>query len=866
MRFDLLIRLQASVCALFIAASLHAAIPSVPPEILAQLQSMSPAEQRAIAAQYGFSLDEISGTATGYPVNDPKLRPKLGSPGEPLEPAILSELEEPVRDEDDREDAELERFGARLFDSYVSTFEPVDNIPVPEGYRLGVGDELRVLLIGKERGDYPLRVDREGAVTLPKLGRVVLGGLTFPEAKELIETRVSEQLIGSEALLSMGPLGSINVFIAGEVRAPGNYSVSALSTLSQAIFIAGGISNSGTYRTVELKRQGETVETFDVYDLLLYGDNSSDVRLQSGDVVFVPLSGPQVQLHGEVVRPAIYETAVGDTIKTVLDMAGGLKARGYSKQVLLNRYEAGQALPSISTISLQDPNSLAMEALDGDSLHIRAVTERVSNPIEIVGETELNEMIGWSSGVRISDVFGDIEGSLKPSADLSISLVVRRVNSLNDIAVLPVSIRNAVFDPSSKDNIQLKPFDRIVVLPVPSPDTVVYDDDDEEEQQKTGSIDGTEMLDARDEDEDEEESVTRKELMEPIVEKLKQQSRSGERAQVVEIAGAVREPGEYPLIGEGSISSTIALAGGFLDSSYLRKVEVRRIVLSDTQEASTEMLNVDLTRDSGLAFQLKGRDTLRISTIPNWSTNETVELKGEFLFPGSYTISQGETIGDLIRRAGGFTEDAFLQGAQFYSATARELQTRQLEKISASIERRVASQRATSEMGSTIEQSDLFESFDDELMGRVVVDLEALVSGDGNADVNVGNGDELFVPKFTNTIAVVGEVYEPGTFKLINGRSIDDYIETAGGETIYALSRNTYLLKANGTVRFSREGLFSNLTKFNENSVGVVEAGDVIVVPTNLDYERPLTRVTAVTNVVFQSLTSIAAFLSITKQ
>ena len=181
-----------------------------------------------------------------------------------------------------------------MFDSYVSTFEPVDNIPVPEGYRLGVGDELRVLLIGKERGDYPLRVDREGAVTLPKLGRVVLGGLTFPEAKELIETRVSEQLIGSEALLSMGPLGSINVFIAGEVRAPGNYSVSALSTLSQAIFIAGGISNSGTYRTVELKRQGETVETFDVYDLLLYGDNSSDVRLQSGDVVFVPLSGPQV--------------------------------------------------------------------------------------------------------------------------------------------------------------------------------------------------------------------------------------------------------------------------------------------------------------------------------------------------------------------------------------------------------------------------------------------------------------------------------------------------------------------------------------------------------------------------------------------
>ena len=273
--------------------SVQGAIPSVPPEILAQLKSMSPSEQRALARQYGFNLDQVLGAAGG----DGEIgeRPALGAPGEPLEQVKLDDIDdEEIGEESLSEDTEeeLQRFGSNLFDSEVSTFAPVDNIPVPEGYRLGVGDELRVMLIGKEQGDFPLLIDRDGSVTLPKLGRVVLSGLTFPEAKTLIEKRVSEQLIGSEAILSMGSLRSISVFIAGEVKKPGNYSVSALSTLSQAVYIAGGISDVGSFRAIQLKRQGKTVGSFDIYDLLLYGDNSGDVRLQNGDVVFVPVAGP----------------------------------------------------------------------------------------------------------------------------------------------------------------------------------------------------------------------------------------------------------------------------------------------------------------------------------------------------------------------------------------------------------------------------------------------------------------------------------------------------------------------------------------------------------------------------------------------
>ena len=328
-------------------ASAQAAIPAVPPEILAQLQNMSPAEQKALARQYGFDLDRVLGGGIEVGADDGQ-RSALGAPGEPLEPIQRVDLEEESPSEDlAKEEAVrstvLKRFGSSLFDSEVGTFAPVDNIPVPEGYRLGVGDELRVMLIGKEQGDFLLLIDRDGSVTLPKLGRVVLSGLSFPEAKQLIEKRVSQQLIGSEAILSMGSLRSINVFMAGEVKAPGNYSMSALSTLSQSIFIAGGITDTGSYRAVELKRQGKTVRSFDLYDLLLFGDNSGDARLQSGDVVFVPVAGPQASINGEVVRPAIYEFENGDTIDHLVNMAGGVRATGNPHQALLKRYRSGSS-------------------------------------------------------------------------------------------------------------------------------------------------------------------------------------------------------------------------------------------------------------------------------------------------------------------------------------------------------------------------------------------------------------------------------------------------------------------------------------------------------------------------------------------
>ena len=250
-------------------------------------------------------------------------------------------------------------------------------------------------------------------------------------------------------------------------------------------------------------------------------------------------------------------------------------------------------------------------------------------------------------------------------------------------------------------------------------------------------------------------------LLAPIVEQLERQTRSGERAQVVVLAGAVREPGQYPLVGDGSIADIVSLAGGYTDAAYLEQVEVRRISLSQAQQAEVEILNISLANEADSSFKLVGRDTVLINTIPNWSTEDTIELSGEFIFPGTYTISEGENISSLIERAGGFTSQASLGGAQYYSATARESQTQQLRKISASAQRRLASRTSVGELDSS-DQSNVIESvIDQKLLGRVVIDLQGILDGSEAVNTLVEDGDTLFVPKYSNTISVVGEVYEP---------------------------------------------------------------------------------------------------------
>ena len=331
----------------------------ISPQMLEKFESLPRDQQAALAAQYGLDLDELrlrkgDGTKTS----------DIALPGEPLgqslagddrkvdEYLLFQEKYAEFQESMIAEDQKPQRYGMALFDRDISTFAPTDDASVPDNYRLGTGDRLIIYLFGTENNQYDLQISRDGAIALPKLGPIRLAGLTFEDARHAIHERVSEQLLGAEVTVSMGRLRAINVFMAGEVAVPGAYSVSALTTVTQALFQAGGVSEIGSLRNIQVKRRGRVAVTFDAYSLLIKGDASGDSRLQSGDVVFVPPYDGVVTVHGAVKRPMIYEFKVPETVMDSIKMAGGFHEDAYAAGVSVVSKAINQALPEVINIDL----------------------------------------------------------------------------------------------------------------------------------------------------------------------------------------------------------------------------------------------------------------------------------------------------------------------------------------------------------------------------------------------------------------------------------------------------------------------------------------------------------------------------------
>ena len=407
--------------------------PGVKPEMLDQLRSMPAAQQQALARQYGIPLlDMGQRTDSGS---------RLAEPGQPLvSPSDQRYLEEysskPGDVESGEDEDELVRFGSSLFDAEVSTFAPTDNAPVPDSYRLGVGDELVVQLYGKENEQLVLEVGRTGEVSFPKLGAITLSGLSFEDARDLVKTRVAQQLIGVDVVVTMGRLRAISIFMAGEVSVPGAYSVSAMTTVTQALFQAGGATDIGSLRQIEVRRAGKVAAVFDAYDLLMRGDASGDIRLLSGDVVYVPTFSGEVDVLGAVKRPMVYELIGGETVADAIAMAGSFSRSAFPTSTLLTRKSGELGLPSASTLDLTTTSGRSFLVRDGDVIEVPEMGELVSNSVVLKGAVTRPGEYGWVSGMRISNLIGNARRDLARDADLGLGMIVRQKNALLDIEVL----------------------------------------------------------------------------------------------------------------------------------------------------------------------------------------------------------------------------------------------------------------------------------------------------------------------------------------------------------------------------------------------------------------------------------------------
>jgi protein involved in polysaccharide export with SLBB domain len=296
----------------------------------------------------------------------------------------------------------LEPFGYDLFKRPRNAFAPETVIPAPNDYVIGPGDTINVQLFGNENNEYFEEVSREGTISFPELGPITVSGLTFAEVRDLLTQRVNQQMIGVRASITLGELRSMRIFVLGDVERPGSYAVSGLTTVTNALFAGGGIKPIGSLRNIALRRNGQTIGTLDLYDLLLRGDTTGDARLQAGDAILVPPVGPTVAVEGEVRRPAIYELKGERSVADIIALAGGFKPNANRTAVKVERVVANSG----TTVEDVDVTVAGAQAAirDGDVVRVQRNLEQLERSVRLEGNVFQPGLYQWSRGMRLTDL------------------------------------------------------------------------------------------------------------------------------------------------------------------------------------------------------------------------------------------------------------------------------------------------------------------------------------------------------------------------------------------------------------------------------------------------------------------------------
>ncbi|GAA64996.1 polysaccharide export protein [Pseudoalteromonas sp. BSi20311] len=818
-----------------------------------QFKKLPKSQQQALAKQYGVDLSVITGSSQSS--NQPQVE-------EPTIGPRLVQQEQAAKAEPSKQNPNtVKPFGYELFAGEPTTFMPSETSAVPDTYLVGRGDQLLINFYGKESASFEVIVDREGRINIPDLSPVQVAGLTFAEVKELIKVKVEQEIIGVKAFVSLGQLRSMRILVLGEAYKPGSYNVSSLTTVSHALFVSGGVSDIASLRNIQVKRAGKVVANFDLYDLLIHGDSSNDIILKPGDVVFVPSVGAQVKVEGLVKRPAIFELKKGETAKELLAMAGGLKPGAYTKNAVVERFKNNRKEVLTVDFSASNINYIPQ---DGDRIRFNTVSAQYNNVVNLVGAVVRPGSYQWYEGKRISDVLKSVRGDLLQQADLSYGLVIREINISGDIEVHQFDVAQAIVK-NAKNDLTLNANDKIIIF---------SEFEQKQQEQLTLSTTGSgtkkdKSIEQAAQDEnsndlsaDSYSPYSRNNLLAPIIKQLKQQASTNKAIQLVEINGKVSHPGVYPLTVNGRVADLITAAGGLLESAYTKEAEITRMVDGDASQVEHVKINLEQligSNESSLALQSK--DSLNIFAIPNWQENVKVTLKGEFKFPGTYTIRRGETLSNLLERAGGFSNFAEQNAAIFTRLSVKQQEQQQLARLATELRRDVASKSFQDSVStSALSYDEMNKLLNDlasvEALGRLVIDLPLIQNN--QQTLVLQDGDTLYVPSKRDSISVVGEVNYSTTHLYKAGISVDDYLELSGGLKERADDDRIYIIKANGAVSIPNSGNW-----FAPGNEQMLEPGDTIVVPMDAGHMDKLTLWSTATQILYQLGVAVAAIGSL---
>lgn len=813
---------------------------------------------------------------------------------------------------------ELKQFGYDGF-SESTTNTLLQSLNVPRDYVIRPGDTFIVQIFGATDLEYRLVVTREGKLLVPEVGDINVGGLTFEDARLVLQQNIEKVRIGVKSVISMGDLHAIQIMMTGEFEKPGSYIVNGLSSLFNTIYATGGIKKTGSLRNVQVRRDARLIATVDMYDFLLRGEARSDLFLRQGDVIFVPPIGPTVGVAGEVNRPAIYEIKGERTVSEIIAMAGGLLPSASREMPQIRRIAGSDGYTLIQSDLTRGGGQMAVQP--GDLIRIFPVASRLDNVVMLSGYVSFPGGYQWSPGMKISDLIGPVQ-NLRLRTAFDVAVLVRERKFTRRTEVFYINLGKAIEEPSSGHNIALQPRDELIIFETSSPrDNLLSDTVRQMRAQATvtepaavvelkgffanpgvyplqqgmrfldlirisgGQLIGTDLkysllfrrsntgrLEAMhlriesalaDPGGDHnpvilpndrvyvfDQATNRGQMLRPEIDLLVKQTRYGEAAPVVQISGKAVKPGSYPLTPGMRVQDLLDAAGGLLENAYGQTASVSRRARFVNEQQRQDSFEINLFGDRPMfqdsTMRLEPNDHLVIREKPEYiDGSQLVTVTGEVRFPGAYPVDRRETLCSVIRRAGGFTRDAYVFGTRFMRESVRVKEQAAINKLLDQLDTLLAEVHTSSTFDNdkklpvNHQANEVFAVIKTlkppKAEGRMVIDAKAATEKcDETHDVVLEAGDRIEVPKFTDEVTVVGQVYHPTSHKYRPDRATLDYINLSGGTKELAVREHAYVVQANGEIMTVRSSMSSWTWLLGPRNVKVTP-GATIVVPLSVD-------------------------------
>ena len=693
----------------------------------------------------------------------------------------------------------LRRFGSEVFRhratiddssrfSFARGATPLD-VPLGPDYVLGPGDTLSINLWGGVTQTLARTVDPEGRIMLPESGEMQVAGLTLAKVQDAVNTALASQFHNAHVSVTVARLRSIRVYVVGDVQRPGAYDISSLSSPLTALSAAGGPTAVGSLRVMRHFRNEKLVADIDLYDFLLHGIRSAEERLQGGDTLLVPPAGPQVAVSGAVKRPAIYELRNEKTLTAVLEDAGGLTVAAALGHITVERIVANERREEISLTKADSEDVAAAAAAvaefqvkDGDRVRVATVLPYSERSVYLQGHVARPGKLAFRDGLRLSDVVRTYQDLLPEPAERG--EIVRLVAPDLHPETIFFDVSDVLIGNS---NVPLQPFDTIRVF-----------------------------------------------------------GRYEQDAPTVAVQGEVLRPGTYPLSEGMTAAQLVRAAGGFkrdalLDTADLISYEVRGGSDVTVERRDLKIGEAVLKQDRDADVSLKPGDVLTIHQLTGWNDiGASIAIEGEVAHPGSYGFKQGERLSDVLKRAGGFRETAYPEGAVLTRPEVAELEQKSREELIRQIETSSAAARLSPGVSGEhqSETLQLIQQQQEQVLarlknapasGRMVIHINGDVANWAGtaADIELRAGDVLRIPKRPGFVLISGQVYNASAITFAPGKKASWYLERAGGATEIANRKEIFVIRANGSVVGRRSGGWREqdvlATKLNP--------GDVIVVP-----------------------------------